>query len=60
MEAIDKLCDFTVSLKVEQRDAVATYGFREEFDFPSLCNCGRNGTRATSSRVGPLSPAEHH
>ena len=37
-----------------------TYGIREEFDFPSLCNCGRNGTRATSNRVGPLSPADHH
>ena len=36
-----------------------TYGIREEFDFPSLCNCGRNGTRATSNRVGPLSPEEH-
>ena len=31
-----------------------TYGIREEFDFSSLCNCGRNGTRATSNRVGPL------
>ena len=62
-KAIDKRCDFIVSLKVEQRDAVRwtrcprclIYGIREEFDFPSLCNSGRNGTRAISNSVSPLS-----
>ena len=71
-KAVDKLCDSTASLKVEQRDAVVrlvrwtrgprciTNRIREEFDFPSLCASGRNGTRATSNSVGALSLAEHH
>ena len=46
-KAIDKLCDFTVSLKVEQRDAVASFvswtrclsrAIREEFD-RTRCQC---------------------
>ena len=68
----DKLCDFPVSF--EGRPArcsefcirwprcprCLSYGIQEEFDFPILCNCGRNGTRETSNRVGFLSIAEHH
>ena len=64
-------CDFTVSF--EGRTArcsgffvrwtrcprCLTYGIRALFDFPSLCDCGRNGTRAISNRVGPLSPVEY-
>ena len=56
----DKLCDFPVSF--EGRPAQCSklcirwtrcprclsYEIREEFDFPSLCNCGRNASRASS------------
>ena len=61
-KAIDKLCDFTVSLNVEQRDAVASLldghdvlavlptGFGESpiFQVFNLLY-GRNGTRAISN-----------
>ena len=38
-----------------RRPRCLTYGIREEFDFPSCFNCGRNGTRAISNRFGALS-----
>ena len=54
-------------LKVDQRDAVAflldghdILAVLPKFDFPSLCNCGRNGTRETSNCFGCLSPEENH
>ena len=43
-----------------RRPRCVTNGIREEFDFPSLCTCGRSGTRAASNGVGALTPAEYH
>ena len=64
-KAMDKLCDFTVSLKVEQVVAVAPLLDGHDVlavsstvfgkSTSSLSNSGRNGTRAISNRVSPLS-----
>ena len=59
-KAVDKLCNSTASL-LDGHDVLAVLPTdSEEFDFPSLCTCGQNGTRATSNSVGALSLAEHH
>ena len=64
-----KICDFTVGFEGRPTRCsdflvgwtrYVSKGFQEEFDFSSLCNCGRNGTRETSNCLGCLSPEENN
>ena len=66
-KAIDKLCDFTVSLNVEQRDAVASLldghdvlavlptGFGESPIFQVFVIAAETEREQISNRVSPLS-----
>ena len=64
---IEELCKFTMmNLKIEQRDAVApllddetdviavlVMGFKEEFNFPTLCHCGWKWKSGTECNLPP-------